>query len=63
MKLHVITDACVGTGFCEAIRSDIFEVGDEGVVTLLTEEFTEADRTDLEEAVAQCPMGALYLDE
>ncbi|AEF39473.1 ferredoxin [Hoyosella subflava] len=62
MKIQVDTNACVGTGFCEAIRSDIFEVGDDGVVTLLTEEFTEADRADLEDAVAQCPMGALYLE-
>ncbi|MBB3039166.1 ferredoxin [Hoyosella altamirensis] len=62
MKIQVDTNACVGTGFCEAIRSDIFEVGDDGVVTLLTEEFTEADRADLDDAVAQCPMGALYLE-
>ncbi|MCW4355768.1 ferredoxin [Hoyosella sp. YIM 151337] len=63
MKIQVDTNACVGTGFCEAIRSDIFEVGDDGVVQLLIEDFTEADRTDIDEAVAQCPMGALYVDE
>jgi ferredoxin len=62
MKTHIDTDACTGHGVCEGIRPDIFEVGDDGIVHLLTEEFTEADRQDLEDAVYQCPAQALRLE-
>lgn len=60
MKI-TIGEACTGHGVCESIRDDIFEVGDDGQVHLLKEDFTEADREDLEYAVAQCPTQALKL--
>ncbi len=62
MKMHIYTDLCTGHGVCEVIRPDIFEVGDDGIVHLLTEDFTEADRRDLEDAVCQCPTQALRLE-
>jgi ferredoxin len=42
MKMHIDTDVCTGHGVCEGIRPDIFEVGDDGTVHLVTEDFTEA---------------------
>lgn len=63
MKMHIDTDLCIGHGACEAIRPDIFEVGDDGIVRLLTEDFTEADRQDLEDAVCHCPTQVLRLEE
>ncbi|MQA61776.1 MAG: ferredoxin [Actinophytocola sp.] len=62
MKMHIDTDVCTGHGVCEGIRPDIFEVGDDGIAHLLTEEFTEEDRQDLEDAVDQCPTQALRLE-
>ncbi len=59
MKMHIDTDLCIGHGACEAIWPDIFEVGDDGIVLLLT----EADRQDLEDAVCHCPTQALRLEE
>jgi ferredoxin len=62
MKI-TIGEMCTGHGVCEGIRPDIFEVGDDGQAHLLTEDFTDADREDLEYAVEQCPTQALRLQE
>lgn len=62
MKMHIDESVCTGHGVCEGIRPDIFEVGDDGIVQLLTEEFTEDDRQDLEDCVDQCPTQALRLE-
>ncbi len=62
MKMHIDADLCTGQSVCEGIRPDIFEVGDDGIVHLVTEELTEADREDLEDAVYQCPTQALRLE-
>jgi ferredoxin len=63
MKMRIDTGACAGHGVCEGIRPDIFEVADDGIVHLVTEDFTETDRQDLEDAVYQCPAQALGLEE
>lgn len=66
MKVQIDADLCTGQSVCEGIRPDIFEVGDDGIVHLVTEEFTEefteADREDLVDAVYQCPTQALRLE-
>jgi ferredoxin len=62
MKIHVDTDKCTGHGVCESIAPEVFEVGDDGVVHLLTTDLTEAMRADLESAVAECPTQALSLE-
>ncbi|MBV9486022.1 MAG: ferredoxin [Frankiaceae bacterium] len=63
MKVRVDTDRCTGHGVCESIRADVFEVGDDGMVHLLNEEFTADMRPQLEEAVAECPTQALRLED
>jgi ferredoxin len=62
MKLHVDVDICGGQGVCTGIRPDIFEIGDDNTVYLLTDDFTEADLPDLADAVFLCPTQALRLD-
>jgi ferredoxin len=37
VKVGVDRDRCVGSGTCEALAPDVFEVGDDGVLTLLRE--------------------------
>ena len=37
MKVGVDRDRCVGSGTCEALAPDVFEVDDDGVLTLLRE--------------------------
>ncbi len=62
MKITVDTDRCTGHGVCESLLPEVFEVGDEGIVHLLTTDLTEAQRPDLESAVAECPTQALRLE-
>jgi ferredoxin len=62
MKINVDTDRCTGHGVCESIEPEVFEVGDDGVVHLLTTDLTEAMRPNLESAVAECPTQALSLE-
>ena len=61
-KMLIDADLCTGQSVCEGIQPDIFEVGDDGIVHLVTEEYTEADREDLVDAVYQCPTQALRLE-
>jgi ferredoxin len=62
MRIHVDTDKCTGHGVCESINPEVFEVGDDGIVHVLTEILTEDLREDLETAVAECPTQALRLE-
>jgi ferredoxin len=62
MKIQVDLDRCTGHGVCESIRDDVFEVGEDGVVHLLTDSLTADMRPQLEEAVAECPTQALTLE-
>jgi ferredoxin len=62
MRIVVDRDRCVGTGICESIAEDVFEVQDDGTMKLLTEEVDESDRDRMEQAVARCPTAALRIE-
>ncbi|HST99691.1 MAG TPA: ferredoxin [Geodermatophilus sp.] len=61
MRVEVDRDVCVGSGTCELLAPEVFEVGDDGVVRLLQPEPGQADEDAVRDAVAQCPTGALRL--
>jgi ferredoxin len=63
MKIHVDTDRCTGHGVCESLAPEVFAVGDDGIVQLLTEELSGFQRGDLESAAAECPTQALRLED
>ena len=63
MKVVVDRGRCVGMGICESIDSTRLEVGHDGVMTISSERFDEADRAAVEEAVASCPAGSLRIIE
>ena len=60
-RLEADLERCVGAGACEALAPDLFEVGDEGTVTVLRPHPEGGDLRDAEEAVRQCPTRALQL--
>ncbi|MCF6506037.1 ferredoxin [Blastococcus sp. MG754426] len=60
-RLEADLERCVGSGACEALAPDLFEVGDEGTVTVLRPRPEGAELRDAEEAVRQCPTRALRL--
>ena len=62
MKVGVDRDRCVGSGTCEALAPDVFEVDDDGVLTVLRDEPAEGEQADVRDAVTACPTRALTLD-
>jgi ferredoxin len=62
VKINVDTDKCTGHGVCESLASEVFEVGDDGIVHLLMTEPPEILRAALESAVAECPTQSLRLE-
>jgi ferredoxin len=63
MRIDVNTGRCTGHGVCQLAAPEVFEVGDDAVVRLLTENPGEALRSAIEEAVAECPEQALRLED
>jgi ferredoxin len=61
MRVEVDLDKCTGHGICESIADDVFEVQDDGSVTILESERPESDRGRMQQAVTQCPAAALRL--
>jgi ferredoxin len=61
MRVEVDLGKCAGHGICESIADDVFEVQDDGSVTILEAERPESDRGRMQQSVTQCPAGALRL--
>ncbi len=61
MRVEVDLDKCTGHGICESVADDIFEVQDDGRVLIHHDRVGVADRDLLQQAVIQCPAGALRL--
>jgi ferredoxin len=60
-RVLVDLERCVGSGSCEALAPDLFEVGDDGVVEVLRPVDGEADVALARDAVQACPTRALSL--
>jgi ferredoxin len=52
---------CEGIGMCEAQADDYFQVGDDGLVEILTDEVPDPDRGYVKAAIESCPVSALRL--
>ncbi|MGE2712429.1 ferredoxin [Mycolicibacterium litorale] len=63
MRVEVDLTRCTGHGICESIAEDVFEVRNDGTVTIHGDERPEADRDRMRQAVTQCPAAALRLTE
>jgi ferredoxin len=61
-RVLVDRERCVGSGTCEALAPELFEVGDDGVVELLRPD-PAGDDAEVRDAVAACPTGALSLGD
>ncbi len=63
MKVKVDKDTCIGCGACQAICSDVFEYGDDGImdvkVDVVPDEFTD----DVMDAKDGCPVSAINVEE
>ena len=61
MRVVVDRDRCVGSGACEALAPDVFEVDDDGVLAVLRAEPEDDDVPAVRDAVQACPTRALGL--
>ena len=61
MRVEVDLSKCTGHGICESIADDVFEVQDDGTVLIRENERPESDGDRMQQAVTQCPTGALRL--
>ena len=59
MKIELNLDACIGSGSCEMLAPDVFVVGDEGVVALVTEDVPADRLADVQQAATACPTGVI----
>jgi ferredoxin len=62
-RIEVDRERCVGSGSCEALAPDVFEVDDEGVLVVHRPEPAGDELGDVEDAVQACPTRALSLAE
>ena len=62
MQVILDRDKCTGLGICESVAPDHFEIDDDGALVVLRDDVTDEERATLEDAVRQCPTGALRLD-
>jgi ferredoxin len=54
-------DLCTGCGICEDICPDVFEIGDDGLSHVIDPNACE-DSSCCEEAVDECPEGAITIE-
>ncbi|MFP5022153.1 ferredoxin [Pseudonocardia phyllosphaerae] len=63
MRIVLDESKCTGLGMCEAEAPDIFEVQDDGSLTVLDETPPEDARDEAQAACDSCPTGALTLED
>jgi ferredoxin len=61
MRVLVNWNLCESNALCMGVAPEVFEVGEDDELTLLTEEPPEHLRTKVRQAAASCPKGAITL--
>ena len=61
MKVVVDFDECASNAVCMGIVPEVFEVRDDGYLSILNENPPEELRERLREAVNSCPTGAISI--
>lgn len=63
MKVKVDKDSCIGCGACAAICPEVFDLDDDGLSEVKTEEVKNNNIDDVKDAVDSCPTGAIKIEE
>lgn len=69
MKARVNKDLCIGCGACAAIVPDVFQIGDDGLAEVITDnevKETEVSKDlidEVKDAAEGCPTSAIEISE
>lgn len=63
MKVKVNQDNCIGCGACEAICSEVFALNDDGLSTVIADNFENIDKATIKDAEESCPTSAIVVEE
>jgi ferredoxin len=63
MRISVDRGLCEAHAVCMSLDPDIFDVGDDDILVIASEEQPEEKRAVLEQAVMRCPRQALSLQD
>ena len=69
MKAKVNKDLCIGCGACAAIVPDVFQIGDDGLAEVITDnevKETEVNKDlidEVKDAAEGCPTSAIEIGE
>lgn len=58
MAKITVNDSCIGCGACTAVAPDVFELGDEGLAVVISEENVDGAK----EAAESCPVEAIEVE-
>jgi ferredoxin len=61
MRVQVDRTKCSGIGLCEMTAPAIFEIGDDGQSQAIDPDPPESERSAAQQAVSNCPTGALSI--
>lgn len=59
MKLKVNKDICIGCGACQAIAPEVYEIEDDGLAAVISDEISEEVMEDAIDAKEGCPVAAI----
>jgi ferredoxin len=63
MRIEVDWDLCESNGVCMGIIPEVFQLGDDDMLTVLQPEVTPENEAKVREAVRQCPRQAISIKE
>jgi ferredoxin len=63
MKIDVDWGLCESNGVCMGIIPEVFQLGDDDMLTVLQPEVTPENEAQVRDAVRQCPRQAISITE
>ena len=58
MAKITVNESCIGCGACTAVAPDVFEMGDDGLATVVSEDNIDGAK----EAAESCPVEAIEVE-
>jgi ferredoxin len=63
MKVEVDWDLCESNAVCMGIAPEVFDLGDDDMLTVLQPEVTPQNEEQIRDAIRQCPRQAIFISE